>query len=410
MADTAPTSRTATSLLPPEPEAAGVGPTSAPEGAPEGRAQQDDPLARARTLLAAHPVADGFNGLARALHSLPWYDIELGESALDTDLPRLRAGGVGAQFWSLHTAHPAPRGADDDTDADDCAVGGTLERIDRVQALVRSHSEGFLIARTAEDAADARSRGRVASFLGPAPAAAIGDSLGTLRALRDLGVHSLTLAGARWTRDGRGLTRFGVEVVREMNRCGMLVDLSGATEETTYAVLAAAKAPVLFAHSGARALTDHPANVPDDVLAALGAARGLCMVGFAADRTGPRLADVADHLDHVRALAGPHAVGLSGGYDTGRPHPDGLPDAAAYPHLIAELLTRGWPDADIALLTWGNVQRVLREAEFTARALSRRRGPSTARIDELDQPIRPAMLAAESRATKPAAAATETGA
>ncbi|MFI5809163.1 dipeptidase [Streptomyces sp. NPDC051561] len=353
----------ATKPDPPVPDTAT--PTKSPaEGTPESF------LARARALLAAHPVADGYNGLVWALRSVPWSDIELGESSLDTDIPRLRSGGVGAQFWSLHTEGPD-------------AVAATLEQIDRVLALIRGHSEGLRLALSAGEIGDAHSCGRIASLLGPAAAPAIGDSLGALRSLHALGVRCLTLTGTDWA-PPTGLTRFGQEVVREMNRTGVLADLSGTTAETARAVLAVSKAPVAFTRSGAHAVGAHPANVSDDVLTALRENAGLCMVPLDADRTGPALRDVADHLDHVRALAGPDCVGLSGTYDTGAGHPVGLPDATGYPLLVAELLGRGWAEGDVAKLTWGNLQRVLRDVEFTARAAQQRRGASTARVEELD--------------------------
>ncbi|MEU8889547.1 dipeptidase [Streptomyces sp. NPDC048442] len=347
----------------------------APSAAAAAAAADDDPsadgsLPLARALLAAHPVADGYNGLAGALSAAPWSDIGLGESTLETDLPRLRSGGVGAQFWSLHA-----RGR--------CAVTATLERIDQVRAMIGGYPEALRLALGSGEVGDARACGRIASLLGPADAPAIGDSLGTLRALHALGVRSLTLAGTDWA-SPTGLTRFGQEVVREMNRIGMLADLSGASAGTMRAVLTTSRAPVLLSRSGAHALTCHPGNAPDDVLAALRQNGGLCMVPFAADRTGPEIGDVADHLDHVRSLAGPGCVGLSGTYDTGAAHQGALRDAAGYPYLIAELLDRGWPEADLAGLTWGNLQRVLRDLEFTARAAQQRREPSTARIEDLD--------------------------
>jgi microsomal dipeptidase-like Zn-dependent dipeptidase len=346
-------------------------------------------LERARALLAAHPVADGHSGLPRALRDLPRYDLELGESALGTDLPRLRAGQVGAQFWSLHL----PGSGDGDR-----AVGATLEQLDLVRAVVGAHPEGLRLAHDAGQLADARNCGRTAVIPGPAEAAAIDDSLGILRSLHALGLRLLTLSRASWTGEageageadtvtgagGAGLTRFGEEVVREMNRLGVLADLSGARDTTVRRCLALSKAPVVFTRSAARALRPHPANLPDDLLIEVGTAHGLCLVPLTAEQTGPSLRDVADHLDHVRRLAGTHCVGLSGTYDTGTAHPDGLADTSRYPYLVAELLDRGWTDADVALLTWGNVQRVVRCADFTARAAQQRRGPSTARIEDLD--------------------------
>jgi microsomal dipeptidase-like Zn-dependent dipeptidase len=331
-------------------------------------------LDRACAILAAHPVADGYSGLPWALRHLPWYDLELGESAVDTDVPRLREGHVGALMWSLHL----PEGLDGDR-----AVGATLEQLDLVKTVVRNHPEGLRLARTAGQTTDARNCGRAAVLLGPADAAALGDSLGILRSLHTLGLRALTLTGVSWA-SGAGLTRFGEEVLREMNRLGVLADLSSASEATIRRTLAVSKAPVLFSRSAVRALRPHPANLPDDLLAELGAAKGLCMVPLTAEQTGPTVRDVADHLDHVRAVAGAECVGLSGTYDVGIAHPRELGDASCYPHLVAELLRRGWDEADLALLTWGNVQRLLRESDFTARAAQQRRQPSMAKIAELD--------------------------
>jgi microsomal dipeptidase-like Zn-dependent dipeptidase len=333
-----------------------------------------DPLARARAFLAGNPIADGYSGLPWALRHLPWFDLELGESAVDTDVPRLREGHVGALFWSLHL----PEGL-----AGDRAVGATLEQLDLVKTVVRAHPEGLRMTHGAAEIEDARNCGRVAVVLGPAGARALGDSLGILRALHALGLRVLTLAGASWASEA-GLTRFGEEVLREMNRLGVLADLSGTSDATIGRALAASKAPVLFTRSAARALRPHPSNLPDEVLVELGAAKGLCMVPLTAEQTGPSVRDVADHLDHVRGLAGAECVGLSGTYDSGAAHPQDLADASCYPHLIAELITRGWAASDLALLTWGNVQRVLLGADFTARVARQRRAPSAAKIADLD--------------------------
>ncbi|MFI5795091.1 dipeptidase [Streptomyces sp. NPDC051677] len=341
---------------------------------PQTPAEADDDLDRARAVLAAHPVADGYSGLPWALRHLSWYDLQLGETAVDTDVPRLREGHVGALLWSLHL----PEGL-----AADRAVGATLEQLDLVRSVIAAHPEGLRLALSAGQVIDARNCGRVAVVLGPATAAALDDSLGILRALHFLGLRVLTLTGASWA-SGAGLTRFGEEVVREMNRLGVLADLSGASDTTVRRAVALSKTPVLCTRSAARALRPHPDNLPDDLLAELGAAKGLCLVPLTAEQTGPSVRDVADHLDHVRALAGPDSVGLSGTFDSGTAHPQGLADASGYPHLIAELLRRGWPETDVALLTWGNIQRVLRSADFAARAAQERREPSTARIAHLD--------------------------
>ncbi|MEU7583325.1 dipeptidase [Streptomyces sp. NPDC041068] len=352
---------------PPEPVAEPL-PVREPDPQPETR------CARAHALLTAHPVADGYSGLPRKLRELPWYDFETGDSGLESDIPRLREGRVGAQFWSVHV----PEGTSPDR-----AVGTTLEQIDLVKHVVDAHPEGLRLARNASEAADARNCGRIATLIGPAQGGALGDSLGTLRALHSLGLCAVTLSGTSWA-GADGLTTFGEEVVREMNRLGVLADLSGASEATARRVLAVSKAPVIFTRSGARALREHPANLGDDLLAAVGAAKGLCLVPLAAERTGPSVRDVADHLDRVRRVAGPECVGLSGTYDAAEAHPEGLGDASCYPRLVAELLERDWSEAELALLTWGNVQRALRGADFTARAARERRAASTATIERLD--------------------------
>ncbi|MBB5928092.1 dipeptidase [Streptomyces echinatus] len=345
-----------------------------------GRPRPEQPdaelLAQAHTLLAEHPVADGYSGLPWALRHLSWYDLQLGEAAVDTDVPRLREGHVGALFWSLHL--PEGRGGESPVEA-------ALEQLDLVRTVIEAHPEGLRLVRTAGQIIDARNCGRVAVVLGPAPGAVVADSLGILRILRDLGLRVLTLAGTVWA-GASGLTRFGEEVVREMNRLGVLADVSGASPATAERTLALSKTPVLCSRSAARALRPHPANLPDELLVALGEAKGLCMVPLTAEQTGPTVPDVADHLDHVRDVAGPECVGLSGTYDSGVVHPRDLADASRYPHLIAELLRRGWSGTELSLLTWGNVQRVLRSADFTARAAQHRRDTSTARIGDLGTP------------------------
>ncbi|MDN0200923.1 dipeptidase [Streptomyces sp. S.PNR 29] len=337
----------------------------------------DEPSQRAHAVLATHPVADGYNGLSWALRNMSRYDLELGESAVATDVPRLRRGRVGALFWSLHLPEDL-RG--------DRAVGATLEQIDLAKTVALAHPEGLRLAYDAAQTTDARNCGRVAVLLGPASAAAVGNSLGILRSLRALGLRVLTLTGASWAsgEGGAGLTRFGEEVVREMNRLGVLADLSGAPPETMRRTLTLSKSPVLCTRSGAGTLCPHPANLSDDLLAELGAAGGLCMVPLTAEQTGPTVRDVADHLDHVRKIAGRDCIALSGTYDAGADHPEELSDASSFPRLITELLHRGWEESDVALLTWGNVQRVLRGADFTARAAQQRREPPAVTITDLD--------------------------
>ncbi|MEU6670194.1 dipeptidase [Streptomyces sp. NPDC046727] len=354
-------------------------PDSLDRGYPRPQQPDAELLARAHTLLASHPVADGYSGLPWALRHLPWYDLELGETAVDTDVPRLREGHVAALFWSLHL----PDGPGIEGLGRERAAAATLEQLDQVRTVVESHPEGLRLVYTAGQIIDARNCGRVAVLLGPAHAAALDDSLGILRILQSLGLRVLTLTGTAWAGPS-GLTRFGEEVVREMNRIGVLADVTGASAATVERTVALSKTPVLCTRSAARALRPHPANLPDELLAALGEAKGLCMVPLTAEQTGPTVPDVADHLDHVRDVAGPECVGLSGTYDSGAVHPRDLADASRYPHLIAELLRRGWSETELSLLTWGNVQRVLRSADFAARAAQHRREASTVTITELD--------------------------
>ncbi|MFI1453591.1 dipeptidase [Streptomyces roseus] len=321
-------------------------------------------LERAVALLSEHPVTDGHNTLVWTLRQSPYHDIDTPDSGVDTDIPRLRAGGVGAQFWSLL---PHEDGTADQVLSD------TLDQIDMALALMRRYPDGLCLALTADDMADARNRGRIASFLGPVPGRTLTGSLGALRAFHALGVRILAPAGAPWARDE--LTPFGHEVVKEMNRLGMLVDLTGCSPEVACQLAGASKASVIVSHTAAAALKPHPGNVTDEVLLALRAAQGLAMVTFDAAQTGDSLHAVADHVEHVRAVAGPDCVGLGATFGTepGVPRPAGLTDPSGYPRLVAELLERGWSETDLALLTWGNAQRVLRDAEFTARAAQHRR-------------------------------------
>ncbi|MFF4533287.1 dipeptidase [Streptomyces sp. NPDC001407] len=390
-----------------------------------------DHLARARELLAAHPVVDGHNDLPWALRQQVRYDLDRRDIATDqsadlhTDLPRLRAGGVGAQFWSVYVR----------TDmAGDEAVSATLEQIDAVRQLAARYPADLRLAFTADDMEAARAEGRIASLMGAEGGHSINSSLGTLRALHRLGVRYMTLThndNVPWADSATdepvagGLTAFGEEVVREMNRLGMLVDLSHVSAGTMRDALRVSEAPVIFSHSSARAVCDHPRNVPDDVLAALPANGGMAMATFvpkfilpeavawtrAADENmrahglhhldttaeamavhrafeaaSPRplatASTVADHLDHMREVAGIDHIGIGGDFDGTAFTPSDLADVSGYPNLIAELLRRRWSEGDLAKLTWGNAVRVLRAAESVAAATTR--GPSNATRESLD--------------------------
>ncbi|ANP55478.1 membrane dipeptidase [Streptomyces griseochromogenes] len=385
----------------------------------------------ARELLRAYPVVDGHNDLPYALRKQVRYDLDARDVAerqdahLHTDLPRLREGGVGAQYWSVYVRSDLPD-----------AVPATLEQIDCVRQLIERYPRQLRGALTAADMEAARSEGRIASLMGAEGGHSIANSLGTLRGLYGLGVRYMTLThndNVDWADSATdepkagGLTAFGREVVREMNRLGMLVDLSHVAATTMRDALDASSAPVIFSHSSARAVCDHPRNIPDDVLERLPGNGGMAMVTFvpkfvlqaavdwtaAADEnlrahgfhhldTSPEamklhrafeertprplatVSTVADHLDHMRETAGIDHLGIGGDYDGTAFTPDGLDDVSGYPNLIAELLDRGWSKSDLAKLTWQNAVRVLGAAEDVARELQATRAPSNATIESLD--------------------------
>lgn len=385
-------------------------------------------LDRARALLDDFPVVDGHNDLPWALREHVWYDLDRLDIAddqtgrLHTDIARLRKGGVGAQFWSVYVQSDM---------AGDDAVSATLEQIDVVGRLIDRYPHDLARARTADEMETARREGRIASLMGAEGGHSINNSMATLRALYTLGVRYMTLThndNLRWADSATdepgvgGLSAFGREVVREMNRLGMLVDLSHVAATTMRDALEATEAPVIFSHSSSRAICDHPRNIPDDVLAALPANGGVAMATFvpkfilpeavawtkAADENlrahgfhhldtkadamklheafeaaNPRPAatasTVADHLDHMREVAGIDHVGIGGDFDGTAFTPTDLHDVADYPNLIAELLSRKWSTEDVSKLTWQNAVRVLRAAESVAASLSSRE-PSRATL------------------------------
>ncbi|MFJ8432554.1 dipeptidase [Kitasatospora sp. NPDC094019] len=391
-------------------------------------------LERARAVLRTAPVVDGHNDLPWAMREQVGYDLDALDLAADqsarlhTDLVRLTAGGVGAQFWSVYVPSRL---------AGDHAVSATLEQIDFVHALVDRFPDRLRLALTADDLEAARAEGRIASLIGAEGGHSIDCSLATLRALYTLGVRYMTLThndNTPWADSATdkpaagGLTAFGEEVVREMNRLGMLVDLSHVSADTMRDALRVSEAPVVFSHSSSRAVCGHPRNVPDDVLALLAGNGGVAMATFvpkfilpaaiewtaaadenmrahgfdhldttpaamacqrAYEEANPRpaatVATVADHLDHMREVAGVDHIGIGGDYDGTAFLPDGLDDVAGYPNLIAELLRRGWSEADLAKLTWHNAVRVLRDAETAAARLrAGGRTPSLATLTGLD--------------------------
>ncbi|MFM9607624.1 dipeptidase [Streptomyces niveiscabiei] len=387
--------------------------------------------AQVRELLAEFPIVDGHNDLPWALREQVHYDLAARDIAvrqdahLHTDLPRLREGGVGAQYWSVYVRSDLPD-----------AVPSTLEQIDCVRQLIDRHPDVLRAAFTAADMEAARGEGRIASLMGAEGGHSIANSLGTLRGLYALGVRYMTLThndNIAWADSATdvpnvgGLTAFGREVVREMNRLGMLVDLSHVAATTMRAALDTSSAPVIFSHSSARAVCDHPRNIPDDVLERLPANGGMAMVTFvpkfvlqaavdwtaaadenmrahgfhhlattpeamavhrAFEEAHPRpvatVSTVADHLDHMREVAGVDHLGIGGDYDGTAFTPEGLRDVSGYPNLLTELLDRGWSRTDLAKLTWQNAVRVLGAAEDVARGTQGVRGPSYARIEDLD--------------------------
>src|SRR5256885_2629431 len=320
-------------------------------------------LAAAHELLAAHPLVDGHNDLAwrmrtRANYDLDAVDLAAGYEIAHTDIPRLRAGRLGAQFWSVYVPSSL---------SGDAAVSATLEQIDFVHRLIERYPDVFRLALTADDAVRIFESGRIASFLGAEGGHSIDCSMGTLRTLYRLGVRYLTLThndNTPWADAATaepsvgGLNDFGRTVVKEINRLGMLVDLAHVAPSTMHDALDVSEAPVVITHSSCRALVDHPRNVPDDVLQRLAANGGVCMVGLVTDfvsdacrlwriavREGqdlPRpevtISEVAAHIEHAREVAGVDHIGIGGDYDGTDLFPVGLEDPSGYPNLFAELL------------------------------------------------------------------------
>ncbi len=378
------------------------------------------------------PLIDGHNDLPwqyreKVKRKFSELDVSKPQPQLMTDIARLREGGVGAQFWSVYV--PADfEGAD--------AVPATLEQIDVVYELVRLHPLAFEVALTADDVERVFAAGKIASMIGMEGGHSIASSLATLRMFHRLGARYMTLTHSRntpWADSATddpvhsGLTEFGREVVREMNWLGMLVDLSHVSPATMHDALDAAAAPVIFSHSSARALCDHPRNVPDEVLKRLPANGAVVMVTFvpsfvsqavrdhdqrrdaerkrlrglpgstedgvteslrAWDRANPApratLAQVADHIDHIRRVAGIDHLGLGSDFDGITSVPQGLEDVSKFPDLTRELLSRGYGDEDVQKVLGRNLLRVMRSVEETSARLRKERGPSEALIEELD--------------------------
>ncbi len=391
----------------------------------------------AKRLLERAPLVDGHNDLPwRMREQTPRYDFDVFDlrqprPTFHTDIARVRAGGLGAQFWSVYV--PGTLQGED-------AVTATLEQIDSVQEMLRRYPDTFAAARTVAEIERVTRSGRVASMMGMEGGHSIDRSLGALRQFARLGVgymtltHNVTLPWADAATDvarSGGLSAFGEEVVREMNRLGMLVDLSHVAPDTMRDALRVTEAPVIFSHSSARAVCDVPRNVPDDVLAEVKKNGGVVMVtfvpGFIAPEAGPRyarreaererlkglpqstpaavtaaleawdkanpapratLAQVADHIDHIRKVAGIDHIGIGGDFDGITDVVAGLEDVSKYPNLFAELLRRGYDDQDVQKIAGRNVLRVMKSAEDVAQRLQKARGPSKATIAGLDGPAK----------------------
>ena len=371
----------------------------------------DEHEAIARRVLATTPLFDGHNDLPWAIRQfeaaprdVAAYDLR-SRAPGHTDIARLREGMLGAQFWSVYVP-PAT--------AEEGAAKMQLEQIDIAQQIFRRYPDVFEETLTPSAAVSAWERGKIASVMGMEGGHAIENSLGALRAFFDLGARYMTLthsANIDWADScceapaHGGLTRFGEEVVREMNRLGMLVDLSHVSPETMHDALDITQAPVIFSHSNARGVTNHPRNVPDDVLRRLSQNGGVVMATFVPDfvnaevarynqlpveqrPNGPApratMADMVAHLEHIRDVAGIDHVGIGGDFDGIPSTIVGLEDVSTYPALFAELSRRGWSEADLRKLAGENVLRAWRSAESAAERLQREVGPSTATIGQLD--------------------------
>ncbi|MFO1456889.1 MAG: dipeptidase [Steroidobacteraceae bacterium] len=401
----------------------------APAPAPAtGQAAEDEALRHARRLLRGTILIDGHNDLPIAVRNYPAapgdvvaYDLRQ-RTAGDTDIPRLRAGGLGGQFWSVYI--PGEGGGP--------YARMQLEQIELARRIIARYPDTFRLALTAADIRAAHRAGRIASMLGMEGGYGLENSLGPLRAYYELGVRYMTLthnthtdwadsAGQLPPRHG-GLTPFGEEVVREMNRLGMLVDLAHTSADTMADALRVSEAPVIWSHASARGVCDVPRNVPDEILRELPRNGGVVMITFvapyvnceaakitvpatmelalkaraagSADERRRILTDgmkaiqlpptpigmVADHIEYVRRIAGVDHVGVGGDFDGNPWWPTGLSDVSMYPNLFAELIRRGWSDADLRKLAGENLLRAMAQAEKVAKRLQAERPASTLRF------------------------------
>ena len=387
---------------------------------------------RVASVLKKTPLVDGHNDLPMLytmqvqgnLDQMPFTsDLSAIAEPTQTDHPRMLKGMMGGQFWSVYIPIAAYPGASGD-------VARVLKQMDLVHRMITTYPDQLELALTAKEVISAHRRGKIASMMGIEGGHAIENSLANLRMLYKVGARYMTLThskGLRWadsaTDEERvgGLSPFGKEVVHEMNRIGMLVDLSHVSVNAMNDALDVSSAPVIFSHSSAFALTAHKRNIPDEVLLRLKVNNGVAMVTFYPSYVSetvrlawidlrkkvnaqtddpkeqtklyraqlstlprPTLADVADHIDHIRDLIGIDYIGLGGDYDGMPPGPIGMEDVSTYPALLKELLRRGYSDADIAKIAGRNILRVMQDVEAVARKEQVRRLPSNAQIDELD--------------------------
>ena len=389
--------------------------------------QADSYLEQARAILKKAPIVDGHNDLPMLIRDEFGGDVEGHDISVpasnDTDIPRLLAGGVGTQFWSVYVPSSLPPLQ---------AVRQQLEQFDIALRMIRMYPDELMLATSVADIEQARKENKIASLIGIEGGHTIVNSLGVLRAYYDLGARYMTLTHyhtSDWadsaTDDARhgGLSSFGFEVIREMNRLGMLVDISHVSADTMNDVLDVTEAPVIFSHSSARALTRHNRNVPDEILKRVTTNGGIIMVTFIPDFVSEErrqwaeelspitrdltteaewkaateefekthgepplgtLAQVADHIDYVARLAGYDHVGIGGDFygQTGDDLIQGLEDVSRYPYLVAELLRRGWSEENLVKLTRNNLLRVFGQVEKVAHRLQGERPPSLMQFEE----------------------------
>ena len=386
-----------------------------------------DYLSRARALHRQALLIDGHNDYPWALRehdparNLDTLDIRKPQPSIMTDIARLKDGGVGGQFWSVYTPVELQGQA---------AVTATLEQIDIVHRMVRKYPETFELALTADDVERIHKAGKIASMIGMEGGHSIDNSLADLRMFHKLGARYMTIthtSNTPWadsatdTPKSGGLSAFGEEVIKEMNWLGMLVDLSHVSPDTMEDAIRVSQAPVIFSHSDARALNDHPRNVPDAILQMLPKNGGVIMVTFVPGFVSPKvnawnklqtaeqdrlkaaspndaaalkagvdtwtaanpapaatIAEVADHVDHIRKIAGINHIGIGSDFDGITQTVKDLDNVSTYPRLTAELLRRGYSDEDVKKILGLNVLRVMREAEKVSKRLQSERGPSTA--------------------------------